>query len=552
MTFTATVFARSTAAALAGALTLVAVLSAGCNGGSSTVPRGGGGPATATPTASPAPLPASATASIAVGSSPATASLGPVLGGYSSTIIVPAGSGAAALAVTLSATQPGGTPAVQTVKRRAQSIGGTSVAAVAFVTMTSSATVTLGGAPSFSFTLPAGSASLGLVSYVAVYDPAASPQPGWTTFEGPGTVSGSTITFTASSGNLQLTAGITYDLVLFTVTSALPTPTPTATPSPTPTPVTTAPPSPGTVVEYPVPNVDPLAITAGPDGNLWFTTTYDIGKITTSGIVTVYKIPNGFPNPQSIVTGPDGNLWFAESSGGRIGKITTSGVITEYPVPVPAHPQLNAIAVGPDGNLWFTVEDLDFSSQYQVERIGKITTAGAITEYPGPSYSVHLQGIAAGTDGNLWFTQSNGYIGKITTAGATNQYGIPEQPNPGQITPGPGGGLWFSAQGIGDTGASVYGDVAFIDTSGKVTQFTFPQHYYGPGIATGPDGNLWLGELQGYNVAKMSPSGTLVEYAVPSHSHPLVVTAGPDGNVWFTTRGGTNSTLPGSIGKVTP
>ena len=50
----------------------------------------------------------------------------------------------------------------------------------------------------------------------------------------------------------------------------------------------------------------------------------------------------------------------------------------------------------------------------------------------------------------------------------------------------------------------------------------------------------------------MSPSGTLVEYAVPSHSHPLFVTAGPDGNVWFTTRGGTNSTLPGSIGKVTP
>jgi streptogramin lyase len=550
MTFAATVLSRPTAAALAGALTLVAMLSAGCSGGSSTVPRGGGGPATATPAPTAVPLPASATASIPVGPAGVSASLGPVLGGYSSTITVPAASGAAAVAVTFSATQPGGTPAVQTVKRRARSIGGTSVAAVAFVTMTSSATVTLGAAPSFSFTLPAGSANLGQISYVALYDPTASPQAGWTTFEGPGTVNGTTITFTASSASVQLTAGVTYDLVLFTVASALPTPTPTA--SPTPTPVATAPPSHGTVVEYPVPSVDPLAITAGPDGNLWFTTTYDIGKITTSGTVTVYKIPNGFPNPQSIVTGPDGNLWFAESSGGKIGKITTSGVITEYPVPVPAHPQLNAIAVGSDGNLWFTVEDLDFSAQYQVERIGKITPAGAITEYPGPSYSVHLQGIAAGADGNLWFTQSNGYIGKITTAGVATQYGVPEQPNPGQIIPGPGGALWFSAQGIGDTGASAYGDVGFIDTSGKVTQFTFPQHYYGPGIATGPDGNLWLGELQGYNVAKMTPSGTLVEYAVPSHSHPLFVTAGPDGNVWFTTRGGTNSTLPGSIGKITP
>jgi virginiamycin B lyase len=537
---------------LASVSILFAVLCAGCGGGSSTVPHGGGGPATATPTATPVPLPASATANIAVGSTGTTTSLGPVLGGYSSTITVPAGSGTAALAVTLSATQPGGTPAVQTVKRRTQSIGGTAVAPVAFVTMTSSATVTLGAAPVFSFTLPAGSASLAQTTYLALYDPTASPQPGWTTFEGPGTVSGTTIAFTASSATVQLTAGVTYDLALFTVASALPTATPTATPSPTPTPAATLPPSPGTVIEYPLPNVDALAITVGPDGNLWFTTTYSIGKMTTTGTVTLYKIPTAFPAPQSIVTGPDGNLWFAESSGGKIGKITTSGVITEYPVLIPAKPQLNAIAAGPDGNLWFTVEDLDFSAQYQVERIGKITTAGAITEYPGPSYTVHLNGIAAGADGNLWFTQSNGYIGKITTAGTATQYGVPLQPNLGLITPGPGGALWYSAQGLGDTGAGSYGDVGFIDTSGKVTHFEFSQHYYGPGIATGPDGNLWLGELQGYNIAKMTPSGTLSEYAVPSHSHPMFVTAGPDGNVWFTTRAGTGSTLQGSIGKITP
>ena len=105
--------------------------------------------------------------------------------------------------------------------------------------------------------------------------------------------------------------------------------------------------------------------------------------------------------------------------------------------------------------------------------------------------------------------------------------------------------MWFSAEGIGDTGASEYGDVGSVNTSGKVTQFMFPQHYYGPGIAAGPDGNLWLGESKGYNIAKMTPSGTLSEYAVPSHSHPLYFTAGPDGNIWFTTLGGT-------IGKITP
>ncbi len=52
------------------------------------------------------------------------------------------------------------------------------------------------------------------------------------------------------------------------------------------------------------------------------------------------------------MAGPDGNLWFAEYEINKIGRITPGGTITEFLLPTaPAYP-LN-IATGPDGNLWF-------------------------------------------------------------------------------------------------------------------------------------------------------------------------------------------------------
>jgi hypothetical protein len=153
----------------------------------------------------------------------------------------------------------------ETVKRRAQTIGGAGIAPIAFMTITSNVTVTFGATPGFSFTLPAGASSLGQISYVALYDPTANPQPGWTTFEGPGTVSGNVITFTGSTASLQLEAGVTYDIALFTATSPLPTPTPapTATPTPAPTPTPTPKPTPTPVpTRTPTPTPSPTPSTA--------------------------------------------------------------------------------------------------------------------------------------------------------------------------------------------------------------------------------------------------------------------------------------------------
>jgi streptogramin lyase len=55
-------------------------------------------------------------------------------------------------------------------------------------------------------------------------------------------------------------------------------------------------------------------ITAGADGNLWFTDNYGIGRITPTGQITVFPVQAGVQTgeqqfPNEISSGPDGNLW---------------------------------------------------------------------------------------------------------------------------------------------------------------------------------------------------------------------------------------------------
>src|SRR5438034_225312 len=180
-----------------------------------------------------------------------------------------------------------------------------------------------------------------------------------------------------------------------------------------------------TITEYPVPSGLPQFITAGPDGNLWFTELFSrIGRITTSGVITEFPVPTA-GNPNGITAGPDGNLWFADYGADKIGKITTSGVITEFSVPTPGNPY--GITAGPDGNLWFT--------EFTGHNIGKITTSGVITEFSPPQTNSYTFGITAGPDGNLWFTEAitivgnpNTYvskIGRITTIAAMTEFLLP-------------------------------------------------------------------------------------------------------------------------------
>src|SRR5207247_333447 len=138
------------------------------------------------------------------------------------------------------------------------------------------------------------------------------------------------------------------------------------------------------------------AITAGPDGNMWFTENSGnkVGKITPNGTITEFVLPAFFSSPSGITSGPDGNLWFTETSSNKIGRITTAGALTEFALGSGRSPL--GITSAPDGNLWFT--------EQLAARIGRITPAGAFTEFSTDAAPIHIM---AGPDSNLWFTASS-------------------------------------------------------------------------------------------------------------------------------------------------
>ena len=66
--------------------------------------------------------------------------------------------------------------------------------------------------------------------------------------------------------------------------------------------------------EYPVPtpNAGLVKITAGPDGNIWFTerAANKVGRFTpTTQVMLELNVAGG---PSGIVAGPDGNVWLTE------------------------------------------------------------------------------------------------------------------------------------------------------------------------------------------------------------------------------------------------
>ena len=312
------------------------------------------------------------------------------------------------------------------------------------------------------------------------------------------------------------------------------------------------------IVEFPIPTAGsgPSSIVSGPDGNLYFLETHGIGRITLEGSIveastSCSPVPGPewttFPNislaagsdgnlwytgacwmhggggfgvqqgilgamnpegafhvvrnsldmaPAGITTGPDGNLWYADSRG-KIVRITPAGFITEYPVPVPIAP--SGIAAGADGSFWFT-EGFDPS-------IGRISSNGAITQFPLLSSDRRAATGALGPDGNMWFPESSQdglsyWIARITPGGVITEFPIPtESAGAGAITAGPDGNMWFTESGYGTNTTSKIGR---IDLAGSITEFPIPTPSSAPaGITTGPDGNIWFTEFGASKIGRL-------------------------------------------------
>ena len=258
------------------------------------------------------------------------------------------------------------------------------------------------------------------------------------------------------------------------------------------------------LTEFAVPDPthrSPNYITAGSDGNLWFTA-QQIGRITPGGEIALFDtlpagtLPAGIA-AEGVVTpiekGPDGNVWFgvvATNQVSYLASLTPAGVAAAFPLPGGGNPEFGEIATGPDGNLWMAETA---NSTVDASTIFVSTLAGAATTITIPTPGAAPFGIAAGSDGNMWVTESEtDKIARVTPAGIITEFAIP--------------------------GASALNRV------------------YPDDIVAGPDGNLWFTENTGQNIGRITPTGS--HHRVPATAaqptQALRIAAGPDGNLWFT------------------
>ena len=300
-----------------------------------------------------------------------------------------------------------------------------------------------------------------------------------------------------------------------------------------------------TITEYPAPssNREPLWITAGPDGHLWFTQLVGpdyLDRSSLSGAITEVELsPALGGTPLGLTTGPEGDLWLTEAGSGKVVRVTTSGTVTKFSAPSGSQPAM--ITAGPDGNLWFTESGGEGA-------IGRITPTGTITNFTaGLTPNSKPFGITAGPEGNLWFTEAAnpGRIGKITTSGVITEFtsGLTANSHPEGITAGPDGNLWF-------TEAANPGRIGRITPSGVITEFStgLAANVAPRSITTANDGNLYFTEPDGSGaIGKITTSGVISELATPtSGAATQDIVTGPDGNLWFT-----ESSNPGRIAMLT-
>ncbi len=267
---------------------------------------------------------------------------------------------------------------------------------------------------------------------------------------------------------------------------------------------------------------------AAPDGSTWFTVPAysEIGKISPSGVITVYPALDGTPGnpsePDGISGTPDGTIWYTEYTDNKVVARGPSGKQTGYQLP--GKPQdVAGLTAGPDGRLWFTL--------YSSGEVGAITATGKVTLYRLPDLIDFPDNIVAGPDGRLWVTMIGGdAVDAITTSGVVTHYPLPDAGvEPQDITAGPDGRLWIADDGVPELNA--------ITVSGVVTRYPLPATEGDPmGIAAGADGRLWFTESGFDQVSALAPAtGAVVDYPLPgafAGSGPRYLAMAKDGSLW--------------------
>jgi streptogramin lyase len=242
-----------------------------------------------------------------------------------------------------------------------------------------------------------------------------------------------------------------------------------------------------------------------------------------AGMLKQFKVPTASSQPRAITNGSDGNRWFTEGTEftgapAKIGRITPAGAVTEFSVDCNGC-IITDIAQGPGDILYFTSND---------PTLGRFTTAGQqLTSVPMPNSSA-LGGDLAIHGDDIWITDfNNDSLWRYNiTSGQFTQFQVPE---PADVAVDSVGRVWFSAPLAGtiDELDPATGAVTSTDAGGLIPR----------DLAIATDGQVWFtARFTPQGVGRLNPDANprVVTTFPLTNVGPQGIAASPDGTMWFT------------------
>ena len=246
----------------------------------------------------------------------------------------------------------------------------------------------------------------------------------------------------------------------------------------------------GKVTTYSI-SVYPQELAIDKSGNFWLTTARNeeqIVEITPSFHLKTFHLSSNADG--GIIVGGDGNVWFTESF--AVGKITPSGKLTEYTTPEIGGE--TGVTWSASGLVWF----------FLTSGLASIDAKhGALGTYSTP-YGANQGALVAAADGTLWFfAVSNRHQVLVRFDPRTKRSNAYELPSgfgvawtPGNLIQTSDGALWIGAQQIlGCNSRRKHdGGLARFDMQTKTfTTYPAPNGYSCPwNLAAAPAGSIWV------------------------------------------------------------
>lgn len=271
------------------------------------------------------------------------------------------------------------------------------------------------------------------------------------------------------------------------------------------------------------------------------------GTTSAHAAVSVFPVPTSAAGLGRITTAPDGSMWFLMGDANKVGRITTSGAIQEFALPATdssVDGPAKGLDVGPDGSVWVTTEH--GSNLTRLSSSGQLLNNWTFPNYDGCVSTCPYGGeVRVDPSGTAWVTMNYGssFIVKVTPTGSLTASN--NSPECDDVLGEAADGLMWCQNGnpsAQDVITRVGADAASGVSYPLPSDATYPM-----GLAAGPVGSIWFtrsstdGSLTspargsiGYLDAA---SGGAKIWQTGSRSAPQDLLMGPDGQMWFTNRG---------------